>query len=92
MEPLTLTLRNAGRFDAVLEETRLTPSPEVGGTLEVITKERATASGKPAVMVTFEVMIPDGGLRQLRRIRVQAVTTAQLFVMAGDAVRAAHGL
>lgn len=79
-ETLDITLDDGTgqAYDEALRETTL---PE-GADLRIITKDRATQGGRPAVMVTFTVHLPDGSRR-----RVQAVTTARLFLMAAAAVR-----
>ncbi len=85
MESIELKLKNAVRFGAVLGD-----SLKEHGDLELITKEKATVGGHPAVMhpavmITFTVELPDGTTQ-----RVQAVTTLVALAAAVDAMRAAH--
>lgn len=84
MESITIQLKDAVRFDEVLELSRPTKTPEFGD-LGIITKPQATKDGNSAVMVTFTVMIDE------EPRRVQAVTTVRSFLDAADAVRGAHG-
>lgn len=84
MEFMTVNLNNSERFDEILELSRTNQMPEMRD-LEIVTKGDGTAKNKPIVMVTFRLKLPDGQIR-----RVQAVTTAICFVMAGRAVQAAH--
>ena len=85
MEQVIIHLKNQERYDELIELSRTTHTPECGD-MEIITKDDCTESGTPGVMVAFTVMV-DGKPR-----RVQAVITARLFIDAGVAVRAAHGL
>lgn len=64
-------------FDEALKGTL----PECGD-IKIIVKHGAMQSGKSAVLVTFTVRLPDGTLQ-----RVQAVTSAELFMQAGFAVK-----
>ena len=64
-------------YDAVLSDTL----PECGD-MKTIVKHGAMTSGKSAVMVTFTVQLPDGTTK-----RVQAVTSANLFIQAGNLVK-----
>ena len=57
------------------------------GDLKIITKNDATVGGKPAVMLTFTVQLPDGTMQ-----RVQTVTTAQMFVSAAAAVKGRYNM
>ena len=69
-------------FDEALKGTL----PDAGD-LKVITKNDATVGGKPAVMLTFTVQLPDGTMQ-----RVQTVTTAKMFVSAAAAVKGRYNL
>lgn len=52
------------------------------GDMAVYVKPNATEKGNAMVAVTFTVQLPDGSFA-----RVQAVTTAALFIAAGSAVK-----
>lgn len=69
MEHVTLLLDDAA-FDRFVHEGL----PE-GQDLTVAVKAKATAQGKPAVVVSWTVRLPDGTVA-----RVQAVTTAAAFL------------
>ena len=56
------------------------------GSPEVITLRRGTESGRPIVMITFQVDVGDGVLQ-----RAQTVLTMREFVAAADAMRARYG-
>ena len=80
METLDIVLdqeHDGKDYDAVLKDTL----PECGD-MKVIVKHGAMKSGASAVMVTFTVQLPDGSKK-----RVQAVTTASLFIQAGILVK-----
>ena len=85
MEPLSIILDDGSgnKFDAEIANARAANLPECGN-MSVITKGGGTAGGAPAVMIAFDIM--DNGERK----RVQAVTTARLFLMAARAVSAKY--
>lgn len=57
-----------------------------GNDLQVVTKPKATAEGKPAVVIAFSVQLPDGKV-----VQAQVVTTVALFQMAAAAMRGRYG-
>lgn len=69
MEQIAIILDKPEKFDEKLRNSL----PD-GGDLEVITKENATVSGAPAVMLTFTVELPDGTFAT-----AQTVTTVKLL-------------
>ena len=84
MEPIKVLLDrgDGAHFDEALNRTREAKSREIGGTLTFATKKNATSGGRTAVIITFDIE------RNGERIPVQAVTTANLLLMAASAVKA----
>ena len=55
--------------------------PQFGDTMVIAAKPNATAKGRPGVVVSFTTQLPDGTVA-----RVQAVTTAALFLSAAKVI------
>ena len=81
MESVTIKLNDSLAFDAILKNSL----PE-GGDLTIITKDNATITGSPVVMIAFTVEV-NGRIEQ-----VQAVTTMKLFVSVLRALGAKYGV
>lgn len=80
MEQISIKINDAAAFDAALKE-----SLAEAGDLQIITKDGATVSGKPAVMLTFTVTLPNG-----HHARAQAVTTLKLLLPVLQALNAKY--
>jgi hypothetical protein len=65
---------SAEQFDAAVHGDGVVPVLPEGGDLAFYFKPGATAGGKPGVVVTFTVRLPDGS-----EARAQAVTTLANF-------------
>lgn len=76
MEALHVEFDNA-RYDSIVHA-----GPPEAGDMELVVKDGATAGGWPGVVVTFTVQLPNG-----QHQRVQAVTTARLFLGAATLLR-----
>lgn len=81
MEAVTILLDKPAEFDQAVRE-----GLKEGSDLQFITKDEATASGKPAVVITFTVQLPDGTLA-----RAQCVSTAASIQMVGRALYGRYG-
>lgn len=57
-----------------------------GGDLTVVTKNNGTKEGRPIVLFTFTVQLPDGTLR-----KVQTVTTVRMFQTIAKAIEVKYG-
>lgn len=79
MEHVELLLTDEA-FDSLVHEGSLA---QAGASLKVAVKLRATQAGKAAVVLAWDAVLPDGSVR-----RVQAVTTADLFLGAAKGVAA----
>lgn len=77
---INLVLSNAAEFDKALAG-----SLRDGGDLKIISKSAATSEGRPIVMLTFTVELPDGS-----HARAQTVVSARIFVNAARAIVARH--
>ncbi len=84
MENIEVTLDDE-TFDEILAESRLRNTPEIGGTLRLAVKRKATEKGDAGVVIAFHVM-HDG-----EEIPVQAVTTAALLASALRGIARAVG-
>jgi hypothetical protein len=73
------------KLDAELFDSIIKNSLPEGGDLEAIIKPGATQEGRPCVMLTFTVELPDGTLG-----RAQVVVPSRLFVMAAVGVAGHH--
>lgn len=63
--------------------------PEIlqdGGNLQLVSKEKATDGGKPAVLITFTVEQTDGQIKQ-----VQTVCTMREFLSAASVFKTKYG-
>lgn len=81
MEQLSARLGDVELFDQ-LNQTGLLD----GGDLMIVTKDAGTVSGKPAIMLTFSVQLPNGRLTVAR-----TVTTLYLLSNAVRALEARYG-
>lgn len=81
MENVAIRLNDADLFDKILKGSL----PE-GGDLMIITKDNATVGGNPAVMISFSVELPTGGLAV-----AQTVTTLNLLMTVLNALKAKYG-
>lgn len=84
MESIHVTLNDQAAFDqAVHAESSL----QEGGDLEFITIDQGTEEGRPAVVITFSVRLPnnEGGYR------AQIVTTVRALTMALSALKGRYG-
>lgn len=84
MEHIEVTLNNQAAFDqAVHGDASLMER----GDLEFITIDNGTENGRPAVVITFSVRLPnnEGGYR------AQIVTTVRLLNMALSAIKGRYG-
>ena len=84
MEPITFSLNNDERWDAVIKSRESYIMPVSGG-LEIVTKNSIDDSGKTVAMVTFTIKLPNGD-----NLRVWSVTLVEMIVEAGDILRVAH--
>lgn len=81
MEAVTILLDKPAEFDAAVHG-----GLKEGQDLHFISKDDATEDGKPAVVITFTVQLPDGALA-----RAQCVTTAALIQSVGSALAGRYG-
>lgn len=83
MEHVRLVLGIDEEFDAALR------GPDVlqdRGDLSIITKDHGTVGGRPIVLLTFTVRLPDG-----REMKAQTVTTLGNFMSAAAGLRGRYG-
>lgn len=73
MERVDVAL-SAEKFDAAVHGDGVVPVLPESGDMAFYIKPRATEGGKPGVVVTFTVQLPDGS-----QARAQAVTTLANF-------------
>lgn len=81
MENLRLVLGNDKMFDELVHGGL----PQASD-MTICTKDNGTQSGKPCVVVSFTVQMPDGTFKQ-----VQAVTTVRLLVGFYSAMKGRYG-
>lgn len=81
MENLRLVLGNDKMFDELVNGGL----PQASD-LTLCTKDHATQRGMPAVVISFDVQLPDGTVK-----KVQAVTTVRLLVGFYSAMKGRYG-
>jgi hypothetical protein len=81
MEAVDVAL-SAEKFDAAVHGNGVDPVLPECGDLAFYFKPNATAGGRPALVITFGVRLPDGSLA-----RAQAVTTLNNFEAVAALVR-----
>lgn len=81
MEGISVRFNDIELWDKVLKNCL----PEAGD-LMMVTKDNCTASGRPGVMLTFTVELPNGEMR-----RAQTVVTGRLFALMAAAFRGRYG-
>lgn len=86
MEHVTVSV-DAERYDELVHGTpsdRSLPQygEPTGGTMQIAVKPGATTGGRPALVVAFRVVTPDGRVRL-----VQATTTLRAFLAAVEVLR-----
>ncbi len=88
MEQIRLLLNQPKEFDAHLKGTDPQGKPilQDAGDLMAISKDNATVGGRPAVLLTFTVQLPDGTLA-----RAQTVTTLGNFMTVAAGFRGRYG-
>lgn len=82
MEHISINLDDASMYDELVHAGL----PQVSD-ITVVTKDKGTAKGAPAVVIAFNVQLPDGSVR-----RAQATTTVRLLQSVAAATAARHGL
>lgn len=82
MEAFGIKLNDGKSFDTILAGSL----PE-GGDATLITKDHGTVGGKPAIMLTFSVQLPDG-----TPAVAQVVTTLKIFLAAAEVLKAKYGI
>lgn len=81
MERLSLSINAVNTFDEILA-TALSEGQDI----IIVTKDKATTGGNPAVMFSWTARLPNGASH-----RVQAVTTLRCFMQAADVLKAHYG-
>ena len=84
MEHIEVTMNNKAAFDQAVEGGL--PVTERAD-LEFITVDNGTEEGRPAVVITFSVRLPNGE----GGYRAQIVTTVRLLNMALSAIKGRYG-
>lgn len=76
MEPLNIALNKPEEFDQVVHGTPDLPSLPQASTVQLITKDRATESGRAGVVITFLVAVDGKPMRAQATVSVRNLVAA----------------